>query len=485
MKKSTSVFLFLLSSLVAAFAVSCTDPTEKEERFLRLSDVALTFPGEGGGHKVITVKSNPGWSVKGEAQWLELTDQTETTITVSAAANDGEARSAVITVIAGELTEEITVNQLGAETGGTRYRLLAGMTNSMISPSGRYAGGFFTDALGEDSYQFKPVIVDLQTDEWTEFGPYPENLFSFHQTEVMTDQGILYISESTNGGCVGFNLAGGDYFRPESVAGCGPTVMQGSSADGSVMVGYVEGCSDGNIWGPVKYVDGVAQLLPLPEKNFRGEDWWAGVLARGCSADGSIIYGTTWENYDYGMVYWDKDGEVHYVGEDVRELVETVTIDDGHGEPYEYSYYNGIISDSQQNLISPSGEWIAGTYRVEKRGEDGATVNSYCPAFYNTVTRTTTLLKDYPGCGVNGVTDDGLGFVNNGYQLVTSGRVVDLKTGTDLGSTVSWMEENYGIVVPEGLLEYVTPDGKIVFGAKPVTVADKLAYDYWYVVAAR
>ncbi len=48
-------------------------------------------------------------------------------------------------------------------------------------------------------------------------------------------------------------------------------------------------------------------------------------MARGISADGSIIYGTSWENSDFGMLYWVNNGAKNtekpkWVGEDVREL---------------------------------------------------------------------------------------------------------------------------------------------------------------------
>lgn len=461
---------------------SCTQPTVTEEQFLKLSYVSFTLTAAESEEIVITIDSNPAWKAESRDSWLKIIDLTPTTLTVVADPNTGEERSGTVVVTAGESQREITVKQLGTPSSlSARYRLLSELTNAAMSPSGRYVGGFRTGVLGENSYQFTPVIIDMETDQWYELGPYPESLHDLFETEAMTDQGILYITDSGNGGVVGFSIDG-DYFTPAKLENCGPTVIQGSSADGKVLVGYAEGSPEGYIYAPLKIVDGVGELLPMPEKNFRGEDFWAGIMVRGVSADGSVIYGTTWENHDYGMVYWDRNGEVHYVGEDVHTLVETVTIDNGRDEPYEYSLYNGMISDSNQTMISPSGEWIAGTYRTETLKPDGVEVASaYCPAFYNTVTGKTTILNQYSGCSSNGVTDEGIGFINDGRELVTTGRVVDLKSGAELGTTDSWISDKYGIVVPNSIIEYASPDGKCVLGMKGMAAAGDFYYVYWYI----
>ncbi len=95
-----------------------------------------------------------------------------------------------------------------------------------------------------------------------------------------------------------------------------------------------------------------------------------GIIARGISADGSIAYGTIWDNLDFGMVYWDKEGNVHYVGEDVR-TVTTVQRSDGYGGTYDYNIVNGMISWAGTYQASPSGKYIAGTYREESISENG------------------------------------------------------------------------------------------------------------------
>ena len=131
--------------------------------------------------------------------------------------------------------------------------------------------------------------------------------------------------------------------------------MQSSSVDGSVMVGYTEGTPYGCMYGPVKVVDGEVKPLPLPEEgNFRNEEWWAGILARGMSADGSVVYGTSWENYDYGMAYWDKDGNVDWVGSDLRTVTTVQRPNPLDGTLYDYNIVNGMICWANQTQISPT-----------------------------------------------------------------------------------------------------------------------------------
>ena len=474
----------ILLPVAAALALSgCTTGSEEaDEHYIKLSDAVCTFTEDGGEAQIIEVRANPEWSFESGASWLKVSAGEGSTLEVSVDPNADGERNAEITLQAGEATASIRVYQLGARGLSARYRLLEQLNSAVMSPSGRYVGGFYTDVLGENGFQYTAVVIDLETDKWHEFGPYPETLFGFTEAEVVTDQGVLYISDSTNGGCVAFDLDG-TYTVPKSIAGYGPLVMQSSSVDGSVMVGYTEGTPYGCMYGPVKVVDGEVKPLPLPEEgNFRNEEWWAGILARGMSADGSVVYGTSWENYDYGMAYWDKDGNVDWVGSDLRKVT-TVQREDALGNPVDYNLVDGMICWANQTQISPDGTWIAGTYRTEEFNAESNTVTQVnYPAFFNTETRTTTVFDEYVGYVALHVTDEGLGMIGLQGLGVTSGSVVDVKSKTLLGSMSEWIQERYGIYVSGGVLTYVTPDAKSVFGytleiqenGQPYTV-------YWYI----
>ena len=463
----------------ALFAGCTTGPEGTEEHYIKLSDAVCTFTEDGGETQVIDVRANPEWSFESGASWLKVSEGEGSTLVVSADPNTDGERSAEITLQAGEATASIRVYQLGFDRMNARYRYLEDLNHAVMSPSGKYVGGFITGLEGENDFTFTAVIID----ERVEIGPYPESLMGLEEAEVMTDQGTLYISDYVNGGCVAFELDG-TYYRPEAVpGGYGPTVMQSVSADGSVFVGYAEGDPvTGCMYAPVKYVDGVGTALPLPEKSFRDEEWWAGVMVRGMSADGSVAYGSSWENYDYGMVWWDRDGNVDWVGSDLRKVT-TVQREDALGNPVDYNLVDGMICWANQTQISPDGTWIAGTYRTEEFNAESNTVTQVnYPAFFNTETRTTTVFDEYVGYVALHVTDEGLGMIGLQGLGVTSGSVVDVKSKTLLGSMSEWIQERYGIYVSGGVLTYVTPDAKSVFGytleiqenGQPYTV-------YWYI----
>ena len=108
-----------------------------------------------------------------------------------------------------------------------------------------------------------------------------------------------------------------------------------TSADGNVWVGYaMKSMNDGHgsLYWPLKWVDGEAQELKMPATSYRGEEYTSaqflnGVMARGISANGEIIYGSTWDNEDAGMIWWDAEGTARYVGEDVRNEREVTMVD--------------------------------------------------------------------------------------------------------------------------------------------------------------
>ena len=84
--------------------------------------------------------------------------------------------------------------------------------------------------------QYSPTIVDTETDEVYEFGPFPESLYYLHQTMAITDQGLLFISDGYNGGQIAIDTSG-EIFIPEAPAGYRfRPEIQATSADGKYWV---------------------------------------------------------------------------------------------------------------------------------------------------------------------------------------------------------------------------------------------------------
>jgi len=480
----------ILLPVAAALALSgCTTGSEEaDEHYIKLSDAVCTFTEDGGEAQIIEVRANPEWSFESGASWLKVSAGEGSTLEVSVDPNADGERNAEITLQAGEATASIRVYQLGARGLSARYRLLEQLNSAVMSPSGRYAGGFVISIAPDDSYQYSPTIVDLETDEWHQFGPYPESVYALHQTMAVTDQGLLFISDGQHGGQIAIDITG-DIFVPESPAGYEhlPEV-QGTSADGKYWVGYAKKTT-GGLYYPLLWIDGAAQELSLPEKNYREEELRAGVMARSISANGEVIYGTSWDNSDYGMLYWRKEGagfgRPQWVGKDVRKITPTV-LQYPDGTEYDYNLVNGCICTAELTKISTSGKWIATTYRTEVPSANNQyTECTYRAAFYNTETETTVIVEDYGETSGAHVTDDGIAFIGIGRLGISSGKVYDLNTHTDLGDTQDWVYDTYGIVIPGGYINHISADGRYVLGTSAQSSAGGTSFINWYIAPPR
>ena len=485
--------LFTTGIAAATLLLSCLSgctKTEETFHYVNLSQVACSFLGEGNQPLEITVKASPAaYEATPGATWVKATQSEDGKVLIlTVDDNDtGAERSTTVTIAAGEALQTIQVNQLPKDSAIARYRKLdTFQMGAAMSPSGKYAGGFTASIAADDSWQYSPTIVDLETGEVYEFGPFPESLYYLTQTMAITDQGLLFISDGSNGGQIAIDLTG-NIFIPEAPAGfTSKPEIQGTSADGVYWVGYAREDAIGKgLCKPLLWTDGVAQELPLPDLNYRNEEIWYGVMARGISANGKIIYGTSWENLDFGMLYWVNNGanteKPKWVGEDVREVWEE-TMKNSDGTEYTTHLVNGLICQAQLTKISPNGKWIASSYRTETPADDRISiVTTQTAAFYNTETETTTIVSDYgESTGVH-VTDDGIGFIGIGTLGISSGAVYDLNTGTDLGSTQEWVYDKYGIIIPAGYINYISPDGRFVLGTKAESSAMGVSFINWYI----
>lgn len=460
-------FLHFAAVLIVTGAVTTGCMDEKTQYdYVKLSDVLCSFKANDNLPQTIKVNASEPWRVESKTGWLHI-DQTDDTLVITVDDNTTELpRETRIMVASGEATAEIGVKQVAELTSEFTYRLLNSFDmGAVISKKGRYVGGNIKELLPDDSWVNFPVIIDLQSGEWHRFGPFANSLFNIEIPMAISDDGTIFFFDSNTTGCVAVNLDG-ECFLPKNAEGFKlPPTVQSVSADGRIWIGY--GLDNvlafGGLYHPLKWTDGgVPEVLPVPEKNFRNEPYVAGVMARGMSSDGSVIYGSTWDNLDQGMMYW-KDGKVNWVGKDVRK-VETIQIEDGLGNTVDYNLVSGMTVTAELTNVSPNGKYIAGTYREEFLDKDIIKSAKY-PAFYNTETEKTTIFTDFgEGYGAH-VTDEGYGIVLIGTFLPSSGNVVNIEAQSNLGTVKEWVLENYGIIIPMGYINYMTPDGKTFLGS--------------------
>lgn len=465
----------------AAVALVLTGCQNEDQHYIKISSATCSFTAEDDDAKVIKVDASSAWEAKSSIGWLKVVDVTANSFALTAEHNDtGMERIARIAVTANGISKEIVVNQLMKDSGISRYRRLEQFTTgTVISPSGKYIAGYITDVSEyDDSFEYMPVIIDVETDKWHQFGPYPQSLFDFAMPLTVSDEGLFFIGDDSQG--TFFIDLDGTYGMLDNPSGfsSSPTV-QGTSADGTIWVGYAHR----GLYRPLKYTNKVVEELPLPELNYRGDAFSSGVMARGISANGEIIYGTTWDDLDAGMVYWDKQGDVHYVGEDVRELT-PITIGTG-ADAFIYNLVKGIKSWSGSTHVSPNGKYIAGTYAVESLGDNGSDIEvKYYAAFFNTETEKTVIFEEFEdSVGLN-VTNEGIGFIGDKQTATELGYVVDVENGTLLGKSEEWIRAKFGINVPKGYIICLTAGEEVVLGASLVSISGTTRAQHWYVATA-
>ncbi len=458
----------------AAILSACETDVNTEYAYIRLDRANCSFTAEGNSPVEVAVSATGKWSVEPSASWVKVEDVSDTGVTITVDDNDlTDERNAVLTFSMGNVEETLAINQLAKQSGEYIYRFpLEFDLGAVMSPEGKYVGGRIPVLNEDNSYTHQVIIIDVDADERHIVAEVPSSLFGLEKPYCITDTGVFFLMNNA-GGTVAYDLDG-NYFIPENYPGYpGGADVQATSSDGKIWAGFARDKFGGEgLYRPLKWVDGVPEILPVPEKNFRDSVWVGGVMARGMSADGSIIYGSSWCNNDFGMCYWDKNGEFHWVGEDKREISQ-ITTDYGFGDVTE-NIVNGMTCTAELTNISPNGKWIAGTWRKETHPGGGAE----CAAFFDTENEKTYIFENLAG-GFT-CTNDGIGFATDGF-MSNSGTVVDIESGAVLGSVKDWVYENYGLNVGPGCIRYMTADKQKFLSFVLVDVVATMKTAHWYV----
>lgn len=464
------LLLWAATAAVAAVAAGCT--TEKENlQYVRTDTALCTFLAEGNAPLTVKVEASGNWEATPQATWIKVGDLTATSFTLTVEDNESytDTRESSIELTCGEAVQEIKVIQLQRDNDAAVYQMYAAYDmGAAMSPSGRYCVGTRHVLQPDNTYYMYPTFHNLDTGEITEIGPllYGSPL-SLEKPIAVTDQGTAFIYGPDNH-TVAITVDG-DYFIPESPEGYHQPNISAVSEDGKIWVGYCWGetmkCS------PVIWRDGVPELLEMPELDYRGVKVPNQVMARGMSLDGSVIYGTQWEFTDTGMIYW-KDGKLQNVGKDIFKLT-PVSASNGTGGTYETNLIEaGMYCFAETHNISPNGKWIAGKYQEESMDENGLiTKGTTYPAFYNTETETTTVMRDYPDCTAVTATNDGLGIIGDGTTMMSTGKVVEIESGAYLGTCLEYIQEQWGITVSTGYISYIPASGDRCLGTMMVSSA--------------
>ncbi len=471
MKQMKNIIKIAIALVGATLLGACTND---DGIYLNVSDSSLSIDGAGLNEYTIEVKASSSWSYTINDSWITFVNKDSNGLTIKGEPYYGtDTRVGSITFETDDTTFKTTIFQLSSLVTVATTSIF---TEGRPSPSGYYVAGMY---YPDDTYAI-PTRIDMRTGETAYFGLVDSDLV----VSCIDDNGNIFLNASwmTEGYRVDGSTSLSDVYEAattfaekeaiEVPVGYSAGGVNAVSADGSVWVGYacIEDVSDGvGSWYAMKWVNNVPEVLPMPEFNSTGVQYlFYGVVARGCSYDGSVIYGTCLDYFE--SVYWTADNEFRFTGYDdetgVNIFVEYDTYDDYDDEDeysdedrnmFKYSLTAGVHCYADTQHISPNGKYLPFRY------ENSSTGAQY-PGYIDLETEVIYTMEDYSGYDIMAITND-LDFVlysASGYLVSTE---ILLASGVKM-STNDWMGDVYGIqVMDDRAVIQIAANGS-VFGWK-------------------
>ncbi len=450
-------YLFLL---VGSFlAVACTDERDIDQIYISRSSYAFDA---GGGSVKIEVASNTTWSANKDAQWLTVTEaEDRMSVTVTATPNTADkARTAIMTFTAGTAeAQQVTFTQQNEVFAG-RFADLYDLTSKpAFSCNGKFFGSLVNEGYLEDGNTAikAPVIINVVTGERRQL----EGSTDYSSLRAISDDGrVIAINVGSSSGTL--ILCGDERITPE-VEGHRGARVEAVSADGSIWVGYAQN-TETRAYAPVKWVNGIPEVLPIPELNMRGTALRNGAMARGCSADGSVVYGSEWDSQ--GLIYW-KNGQLSYPAQEYSET-KTILMSSMLGGMVEVEVSCYIRMTAEPYCMSPNGRYIgAGFTDYKSNGDEEPASEIIYPALVDTETGEAHIMK------FESVTKQAKGMKadNAGYCYGNStdtgeglGWVYDFR-GPTMTPVNEWVQNRYGVLIDQNrYILNVSADGNIIGG---------------------
>lgn len=474
------LYICLLSIFV--LLASCSEDAKFEDNYINLSGNSFSFMADGEAIE-IKVQSFPAWNVSVDGDWITIDKQDEGSVRISANKNyNAESRQGKLIFTAGDVIEIVELSQITEYINPLYSTLPDNFRYAVMSHSGTFIGGYLVDNI---KGEYTPVIMNTSTKESYVCGPVR---YEAPMPVAVSDDGTIMISQTINAGEPGY-YKDGAYHRYEAPAGATVGNVLCASADCSVVAGFIRV----NTWlrKPAKWVNGVPELLPSPEKDATGKSDLTSTqqiaMVRGCSPDGSVLIGESLTDNTHTGLYW-KNGEVKYISQDMIKKV-IVTVDTPWGLIESPVVDRSSIAADTQHAISNNGKYIAFDFKQYKELSDGTKASVSLPGIYNIETGKTTLLTDIPGgtdmqaVGLT-VSEDGrfMSFVTLKNSIYDQGYIHDF-TASKSQTTSEYLKSSLGITleVPTAMIRKFCLGGKVLFGGTVVETANQYVLNPWFV----
>ncbi len=426
-------FAFLL--LITLGLLSCKTTTINH--YFTVTNLHYTIPASGEGEYTIAIESEYEWkSSASDFEWIVEGKKTENSLEFTVHPNNTtETREGIISITSADFTQEVIIIQYGNKLIYKSLPLELG--GGSFSPDGNYIA-FASETVNG----IIPSVYDIRTEEHVYYKEYAVDGQGLPIT--VSNSGDIFF----NGQMIKVDGSIVDVKLPEDTKDPRVTCF---ANDGS-FVGYVTDASAafGAPALPVKWnADGSSTILPLPTDPYH-ENGKVPTTAyvRGCSDDGSVIYGSDTHNSRYAIV-WTKGGaEVAYIGQEyVSSTSEQFRIDAGGFE------------------ISPNGKYIATSL---SSGRDRT------PAIYNVDTKEVKLCTSFNATSTT-ASDNGELFFTTPTTGPNEGFVMNADNTTE--NLAEWFYANLGLKIQgNDIVMHITANGNIL-GYKEVGGK----YSTWYV----
>lgn len=457
--------IYIVIALIAI--ISCKNDEVAISDYVELSMLSYSFSDSGPDSVIVGVKSNVDWSAESDNEKYFPVEKVgeDSLIIRSIPTENGSSVRGAISFVAGTAKAVFNADRLQKYFKGN---LMDYETTSRgaVSLSGKYAAYIYEymDESGRFASAGYKINLETRDMESLEIPPLDE-YYRYNEISGISDDGQT-IMFTNNENAITDIYRNGEKLTLSTPEGSLYPNVNGMSADGTIFVGTVR--MQGT-YIPVKWADSGAEyeLLENPEQSAGGDGTWPGTIPRGCSADGSVIYGSEWRHQ--GLVYW-KDGVLHNLGVEYGKCVQDPN--------NEYKYYiSRIVQYSDNNRISPNGKYIASSYI----DFDSEYQETECPVLINTETGEVDFLTEVPMAAGTAVTDDGLMFGGTPTLGISYGLVFDFEARTSIPIS-DWFLENKGLVIEDNRIVCKIPNDKVYFGYRMQAGGTGPIYPYWHLV---
>lgn len=451
--------------LIPVVLISC-NKVQEDKMELSISEYTFSFEG---GQFEIGVDASGDWDVSQTPAWIETERLGHDCLIVRSAKNESTSpRKATLVFTCRSKSAFLNVTQYGREAE-SKYFEIRDLERTVFSKNGIYCAGIKTEESENGRIRI-PVVMNVLTGDRTE---YPGDKSIVEVKALSNDGRIVAVARTVGGGLLYCDE------NPKSLESTGlvQAAVESMSGDGRILVGYAVDETLGR-YVPVKWTDFQPEVLEMPETNSLGEELLSGCMARGCSEDGSVIYGSEWDFR--GLVYW-KDGRMYFPGKE-HFVKKKVLAADYTGNLIEQDVFCIITKYAEQYSISPNGHYIAAMYNDYKdNGDDNPATALSFAVIVDTQDNTAHFVKSDDILLLVGLAANNEGICFGGTPLigVRDGFTIDYHNSV-ITPISSWLESNYGIQMAGNvLITGVSSDNNIVYGWKPEVTSQMVKYYGW------